>query len=101
MHDLFIGCDNDVGYDGARIRATGTYMNSGTCTWSLQTTAGEVVATGSLSYVTGSSGNYLGVIDAAVSAGLTDGRQYRLLIAFEQGGYKDARRVACKASYRP
>ena len=48
----------------AQDQETGDYLNSGTCTDSLQEEDGTVLATGTLSYVGGGNGNYRGIIDS-------------------------------------
>lgn len=97
-----IGGDCDVTYDGAQPRTGGSYLNSGTCTYALKDADGNAVAsgTGTLSYVAASDGNYLGVIDAAVTATLTPDAWYYVEITFSQGGYNDFRRLKRQARYR-
>ena len=99
---LFIGCDENVSYAGASDAITGTYLNTGTCTYSLQTVATPpvVIDSGTLSYVAASNGNYLGIIDAAITGALTNGQTYNVVVTFAQGNYNDQQRVQELAGYR-
>lgn len=96
---LYIGADMDVEYTGAQDRE-GTFLNSGTCTWQLFTAAGVSVATGTLTYDTGSDGDYYGVIESTVTAGLTADAPYYVIITFVQGAYNDSRKLNSRAAYR-
>lgn len=96
---LFIGSDMDVEYTGAQNR-DGDFLNSGTCTWQLFTAAGVSVATGTLTYDTGSDGDYYGVIESTVTATLTADAAYYTFITFVQGAYNDSRKINSRAAYR-
>lgn len=95
---LYIGSDRTVTWTGAR--AGGSYLNSATVTWALKTLSGTSVATGSLSYQSGSNGNYVGTIASSVTGGLTENDYYYLEVTLSQSGYDDFRRLYCKAQYR-
>ena len=99
---LLIGCDVYIKYTGARDAVTGAYLNSGTCTYSLENLDGTVIAggTGSLSYTSASDGDYLGVIDAAVTALLTEDEKYKVVITFSSSGYDDVQYVESVAKKR-
>ncbi len=101
IDDIWIGPDHHVHYDGARDEATGTYLNTGTCTFAFKTAVGATLATGTCTYVAASSGNYLGVIDGPTyTASLTDGAFYKVEITFVQGGYDDVRTLWLRARKR-
>ena len=97
---LAINADNYLRYYGAQDSETGDYLNSGTCTYSLREEDGTELATGTLSYVSGSNGNYRGILDSADTAGLTDGERYVIVIIFDQDNYEDERRLYHRAGYR-
>lgn len=104
--EIHVGADEEAYYEGARKRSDGTALNSGTCTWYLHTESDYAMggaisgATGSMDYVAASSGNYLGVIDAAVTGALTVGAYYWLRITFSASGYDDERRFPLVARGR-
>lgn len=95
---IYIGCDMEAPYEGAY--ADGAYLNAATVGWELFTAAGSSVASGSCAYVSGSNGNYLGVIESTVTANLVAGRKYRLVYTLASGSVNDSRRVECVAAYR-
>lgn len=97
---LYVGADMDIGYSGAVPAAGGSYLTSGTCTWVLKNSAGATVASGSLSYVAASNGNYLGVMESTVTSTLTADDPYTLTITFVQGSYNDERVIPLRAAYR-
>ncbi|MCA9271146.1 MAG: hypothetical protein KDA41_21840 [Planctomycetales bacterium] len=97
---IYIGADRDVVLSGFRIRADGTYLNAATATWSLKNASLAEQATGSLAYVASSNGNYLGCIDAVVTAALAENALYAVDVAAAEDGYDDFRRLVCKAVYR-
>jgi len=101
MKPLYINADQDLFLVGARL-ADGTFLNSATVTWAVYTAAGSAVsgATGTLSYVSGSDGNYAGVIASTVNASFTENAKYTLIITLVQGGYNDERRIPCIGTYR-
>lgn len=98
---LFINSDMDLQYGGARpARNPTVYLNAGTCTYAVKTTAEVAVGTGTLPYVADSDGDYYGVIDAAITALLTNGSPYYVDITFVEGTYNDSRRIRAVAMYR-
>lgn len=99
---LGIGCDENLKYSGAQDAESAAYLNTGTCTYTLQTQATPpvVLDSGTLSYVAASNGEYLGIIDAAVTALLTAGAFYDIIITFSQGNYNDKRKIAYMAQNR-
>lgn len=91
---ILVGNDYDwriKGYRDSRITPIeDSYLNAATtATWELRTAAdggGSQVSNGSMTYVTGSNGEYVGGIDDAVV--LTPGTTYWLTIILVQGGVK-------------
>lgn len=96
---IFVGADFDVDYALARTRA-GTYLNSGTCTYTLVDSDASSLDSGTLSYVSGSNGKYTGVIASTVTAALTIDALYTLTITFNQGDYDDRRVFTLTAKQR-
>lgn len=86
---LFVRNDTDIviaGFQDRRASPT-TYLNAATGTWEIRTAKfpnGSQVATGSMEYVTGSNGEYVGGIDDAVS--LTEGTTYWIHVTLDEGG---------------
>jgi hypothetical protein len=98
-----IGSDVDVELTGVRVRRTGAYLNAGTCTWSLFDPSldddDNPIATGTLTYDTGSDGDYYGVIQSTVTDDLTPDNPYYVVIAFAEGGYNASKRLDTRAGY--
>lgn len=86
--------------------ATGTvqYLNSATITYAIKTVGGATVAggTGTLDYVSGTNGNYRGVVESTVTADtvLSEGTQYNVWITLSQAPYDGFRKLVCRAEYR-
>lgn len=95
---LWIASDFFLYWKGAR--AGGNYLNSATVTWALTTSSGTSVSTGSLTYDTGSNGDYTGVIASSVTGSLTLDDTYYIYLTLSQSGFDDKRRLTCKAQYR-
>lgn len=103
---ILIRNDNDFrvrGFRDTRITPlTDSYLNAATtATWELRTAkspGGSQVSSGTLSYVTGSNGEYVGGIDDAVS--LTEGTEYWLHIVLAQGGVQGDWEVPLTAARR-
>lgn len=98
---LYIGEDHYVRFFGANDSADSSYLNSATVTFTLKTTA-DVTVSGPtpMDYIAASNGNYRGILDSAVTSGLTLDAGYYLYIDFDQGNYEGKRRLTCVASYR-
>lgn len=64
----------------------GTYQNSATGTWTLYEKDDPTVsvASGSMSYLSASSGNYRGTITAAVTADLVENKFYLIKVVLTQ-----------------
>lgn len=103
---LYLNEDMNVTLTGASVTVNGTtsYLNSATVTYSITDAAGTAVSggTGTLSYVSASSGDYEGTIESSVltSSNFTEGRTYLVDITLSQSGYNGFRRLVCRAAYR-
>lgn len=101
MSAIYIGCDHDVSYAGASKASDGSYLNSGTCTYTLKKAQdGTTVGSGTLTYVTASDGDYTGTIESTVTSSLVAGVKYNLDVTFVKAGYNDMRREVLTAAYR-
>ena len=84
---IYLDCDFDVYAQELYKPSTGDYLDAATVTWTLyQSDKTTVVSTGSLSYTTGSNGDYLGVIPATVTTGLTVGSTYYVKVVAAESG---------------
>lgn len=107
---LFVGSDNSIWLRGLQADdALGTYISTATVTFSLHTTQAAAIAgtgaisdtSGTASYVTGSNGDYRGILDDAATVGLTIGTKYYLRIHVDAGsGKKDLRVLEYTARVR-
>jgi len=97
---LYCGADMDVSYTGAALAQDGTPLNAGNCTYTLEDAEGTLLDSGSLEYVSGSSGNYLGVIQSEVTQTLVVDELYILTITFVLGDYDDLRVIPLRAANR-
>lgn len=90
-----------------------TYLNAATLTYVLTNTIGTTTVatftvpgtpiaggTGTLSYVATTNGNYIGTIDKAVTALLSDGAKYYLYVPIVESGRDGYRRLELRAEYR-
>lgn len=106
MEFIYIGEDMNPRWTDATVTPTATGVatpaNSATITYALKTAAGVAVSggTGTLDYISGSSGDYIGVIESTVTSTLTAGAQYVLETTFVQGNYNDFRVTKYRAAYR-
>ena len=104
--NLPVGGDATVKWTGATgtsaTTGAGVYLNSATVTYALTTATGAAVSggTGTLSYVAASNGNYVGVIESAVTSTLTPGAVYYLTLTLVQSPYNDERVYRCRANHR-
>jgi hypothetical protein len=103
---LYIGEDNNLYWDGAAGTSSTTgataFLNAATITYALKTAAGASVAsgTGSLTYITGSDGNYVGAIQSTVTSTLTAGAVYYLEYTLVSSPYNGFRKLKRRAKYR-
>lgn len=100
MSIIYISSDHTVTLTG--LSGGGSYLNAATVTYALKDLAGTTVSggTGTLSYTAASNGNYTGIIDATVTALLTDGGMYYVHATIVEGGYNDFRKLMLIAKYR-
>jgi len=96
---IYIGAGHDAKLTGMA-DDTGAYLNSGTATYTLVDEHGTQIATGPLSYVAGSSGDYLGVVGRSATITLTERAVYFLYFIFNQGDFDDEQRLRLVARYR-
>lgn len=93
-YQFLVGNDNDFrvrGFRDSRVTPLeDSYLNAATTyTWEIHTAVdqgGTLVSSGSMDYVTGSNGDYVGGADDAVT--LTPGTEYWVTIILVQGGVK-------------
>lgn len=95
---LYIGSDNPVVWNGLSHR--GTFINNATVAWVLKVTSSQAtVASGSCTYLAGSSGDYEGNIEEDVA--LVDGTEYDLEVtATASGDRVGFRKITYRAQYR-
>lgn len=103
---LYINSDNLIEIDLLKLVLAGTYVNSGTVSWELQERDGTLITSGSLTYVTSSTGRWVGVIDKSdvlsVAKGgiIVEGTSYYLEVTIDNGsGVDDFRRIELVAKY--
>lgn len=84
---IAIGSDHVVSISGLFDTVSQTFVNDATVSGALLNSSGGTVTTFSLSYVTGSNGDYRGAITSAVTSGLTLNADYTVQVtATSQGG---------------
>ena len=98
MQLLLVNNDNDVELKELSDRRDGEVINDATVTYTLKTTGGATVTTGSLTYVADSSGSYRGTIESSVS--LTAEQEYRLTVTAVHGTINGEWTIPCKAQTR-
>jgi hypothetical protein len=104
---LYLNADNNIKVTGLSDADSGDYLNSATVTYVIKNEAGSTITngTGTLSYVTASNGNYLGVVDSAVMV-TTSAIPFTLTgvffieITVDSSAYEDFRRIPCTVAYR-
>lgn len=95
--EVYIGSDNRLKLSGVVLTEqddTNTFLNAGDCSYEIKTLAGVLVAnddntlqaSGDLSYVGGTDGEYDLVIDKTVTLLLTYKRRYDLFVYFNEDG---------------
>lgn len=83
-----------------------TYQNAGTCTYEIKTPAGVVLtdgtttASGALAYHAASDGDYVLVIDKAVTLLITYLQRCDLFVDFSQGGNDGRFRLRLRGDYQ-
>lgn len=99
MARVYINADNDLIVEGLRVRATQAPLNSATVTVQLRDLALDAIGSPiTLSYVTDSDGDYLGVIESTVATANSGIAWADLTIV--SGSYNDFAREKIKLSYR-
>lgn len=101
---LFIDEDNLIEWDEMKDSSDDSYINNATGTWTLKTnvsnTPTTTIASGSIAYVTASSGKYQATIDAAApSPALTLNATYWISVTVSSGARNGFRRDLFKAVY--
>lgn len=77
----------------SNVTIDGSYGNAGAASWDVYAANGVSLANGSMSYITGSTGNYSGNIANTVTANLAKGiGDYELGVRFFQSPDADMRR---------
>ena len=100
VQSIHINEDNLVQWKRAKLQTNGTFVNSGTGSWSLKDPDGNELATGALSYVTGTNGTWQGTIDQLDVADLSEGTPYYLEISLADNlGSDGFRRLQLIARY--
>jgi hypothetical protein len=100
---IFIGVAHRETVTGFRNVDTGAYINDAVVSWSVMDAAGTPLtsATGTMSYVAASNGNYTAVVPASVTSQMTQHAEYLLVLVFVVGGVQvDQRTVTLTAARR-
>ncbi len=102
--NVYISEDTLIEFSGMKDASDDTYINDSTGTWELSTydngEPGTSLATGSLSYVAASNGNYQGTIDKGdPSTALTEDTRYILEATVASSGRDGFRRIEVWAIY--
>lgn len=93
--EILLESDNSIRLTGAKDEDTGAFLNSATVTYSIcpqGSTTPITGGTGMLSYLPGSDGNYLGVVNGAIvtpglTNGVVEGALYNVKLTLVQGNY--------------
>jgi hypothetical protein len=101
---LFINADNLIRWDKAKNKRTDEYINSGSGSWVLKDSDDDEteIATGTMTYMTGTNGRWHGIIDKddVLPADISLGRTYYIEITLtgpsDEDGFK---RIECIAAY--
>jgi hypothetical protein len=104
---LYLNSDNNIKLTGLSDADDGSYLNAATVTYTIKNEAGSTVTggTGTLTYVTASNGNYLGVVDSLVvvttsATPFTLNGSFFLELSVDSGAYEDFRRIPVNVAYR-
>jgi len=98
---LYISEDNRFRITGLKDVEEDEYVNNATGTWEVQTRTGGSIegASGDMTYLTGTNGNYVGYMDSAVAALLTEVGRYRVIISMTSDGRDLYRLLSVPAAY--
>ena len=92
--------DLTVAIEGLRDGYDDSYLNSATVSAQLKDYSGDNVGSSvTLSYQAATDGNYKGVIDAAVTALMTESHTYYIEITITSGDYNGFRKLVGTAQY--
>ena len=91
--------DNLIRWDGMTRASDGAYVNDATVTWSLKDSDEVELASGTLTYVTGSNGRYQGVLQSTVDIGAKDDNIW-LEVTATSGTLNGFRRIQGMLMYR-
>lgn len=83
---IYMGSDTAVLLDGLKNATTGSYINDATVTGYLMDLDETSLATFDFVYLTGTSGDYLGTITAAMTTSLTSCTEYIVEVIATSGG---------------
>ena len=99
MEYSYIDEDNVFQWDAMTDGTDGSYVNDATVTFAVKDLADVSKGTGSLSYVSASSGKYQGVYGKTDAATLSAGTEYVLEITAASSGRDGFRRLPVIARY--
>jgi len=83
---LSLNSDNTVQLTDLKDNLTGQAVNDATVSGSLLDLGGHLLASFTMSYVGGSSGEYIGFIPVAIASTLSDGEAYLIRVVVESSG---------------
>lgn len=96
-----VGNDTLVSLSSLRNGRTSAYMNAASVSVVINDLAGtEVVSSQSLTYETGTDGNYYVVLDKSLTSGLTVGALYYVTVTTSEGGIDGEFRQKVQYEYR-
>lgn len=98
MQILLVANDNDVYLNSLLDSRTKQPVNNATITYALKDTLGSTVTTGSLTYVSGTAGQYRGTIESTVA--VLNETEYVLEITASQGTRNGFWKISCEGRDR-
>ena len=99
MENLYINEDNVLQWDSMTDGTDDSTINDASITFDVKTLGGTSKATGSLAYVSASSGKYQGTLEKADAANLEAGTEYVIEITASSSGRDGFRRIPAVARY--
>lgn len=100
MEEIFVGCPHRLTYHNAR--ANVSFINDGTCAFTLELAGGAQVTSGSMPKVVGDTrGTYSAVIPGSALADLVVGSEYLATITFTGPDGKNDKRFLTYKAARP
>ena len=94
-----LGGDTLFKWTGMTNSLTGDYVNNATVACVVKSLSGTQLATFSMTYLSGTNGNYAGVLPAASVANLEECTEYLVEITATSGGSTEFRRERHNAEY--